>query len=80
VGIKLRPDEADLLHESALSWGYRDMPISPNSSWERFRIATREMEIQGQSIIGYNNAKGNKVTLTGDGHEKLFDDFRESLG
>ena len=75
--LKLRPDEADMLHAQALNWGYKDRFISPNSQWERFRIATNEMDIQSQSIIGYNNGRGNHVKLTGDGAEQLYDDFRE---
>jgi hypothetical protein len=77
MSIKLRVNEADAIHEAALAWGYKDQFISPNSQWERYRIATSEQATQGLSIIFYNNAKGNKVTLTGDGHEKLYDDFRE---
>lgn len=78
--IKLRPGEADILYDTALAWGWKDQFISPNATWERFRIATTEMAIQGQAVIAYNNSKKNYVKLTGDGAEKLYDDFRESLG
>lgn len=78
--LKLRPDEADILHDTALAWGWKNQFISPNSTWERFRIATPEMASQGLAVIAYNNGRKSYIKLTGDGAEELYDAFRKSLG